>query len=931
MKADELRNSFLKFFEEKEHKIVASDSLIPSFDPTVLFTSAGMNQFKNDFLGKGNRDYKRAVTSQKCLRTQDLDIVGRTFFHHTFFEMLGNFSFGDYFKRETIHWDWEWFTKVLKLPIEKLSVSVYETDDEAYAIWRDEIGVPDEKIYRFDAKENYWPANSPNDKEYRGPCGPCSEIFYDLGEVYSNGDPNEDPSSDGNRFCEIGNLVFQQFNKIGESSDDMEPLPAPGIDVGIGFERVLAVINGKVSSYQTDLFESSLQIISELSGKNYEFNETPESVMMQRIADHARAVCFLVGDGIWPSNEGRGYVLRKVMRRAIRDGRQLGIEGIFLKKLVQPNVDLYGKHYPEIIEQREMIENVIVSESEQFLKTLDSGEKILNTEIDRLQSAGESTMSGEIVFELESTYGFPSDLTVLILGEIGLNIDNDELLKERQHHKEISKGEAFNGKTIFDNSLDIALKQIKSTEFAGYDKFELETDNFVVLDTTGNKVNTLQKGVQADLYSDITPFYAEKGGQVGDKGKVRFGQHKESVKVIDCNMREDLQRHVLLPEQDLDISKVDKITLRIDIERRNGILKHHTATHILHYALRQVLGKHVHQKGSLVSPDRLRFDFTHLQAMTPEEIEKVERAANAMVLENYSTDVQVMGLEEAKKKGAMALFGEKYSADVRVITVGPSIELCGGTHVSATGEIGQIRITGETSVAKGVRRIEAVAGMQAVEAFEHDRRYLKQIADKLKVPEERIIFSLHKMEERERALKFIIDLYHRNLVLFSTSASNDLKEEAHQNIRDGIENLRLSSGLKAPEVSRILSLAQEIHFSSLESLKIETINGIKFLVDFYPDKNMKSLEEIADDFREKNNPSGVLLIGGTEKLHILAGCTKDAVKKGFDYGKLVKEIAEILGGKGGGAPHFARGSGKDNIKVQEALKKAKEILQKQIN
>ncbi len=905
MKADELRNSFLKFFEDKEHKIVKSDSLIPSFDPTVLFTIAGMTQFKNDFIGKGNRDFKRAVTSQKCLRTQDLDIVGKTFFHHTFFEMLGNFSFGDYFKREAIHWDWEWFTQVLKLPLEKLSVSVYETDDEAYAIWRDEIGIPEKKIFRFNAKENYWPSNSPNDVEYRGPCGPCSEIFYDLGEIYGNSDPNEDPSSDSNRFCEIGNLVFPQFNKIGKSANEMEPLPAPGIDVGIGFERVLAVINGKVSSYQTDLFKSSLRMISELSGKKYEFNETPDAVLMQRIADHARAVCFLVADGIWPSNEGRGYVLRKIMRRAIRDGRHLGISGIFLKELIQPNVDIYGKHYHEIIEQREMIENVIESESEQFLKTLDSGEKILDTEIERLQSAGKTTMSGKIVFELESTYGFPSEMTALILDEIGLSIDNDGLLNERQHHKEISKGEAFEGKTIFDSSLDIALKQIKSTEFAGYDKFEIETDNFVVLAPDGNKVTQLKTGEKVDLYCDITPFYAEKGGQVGDTGKIRFGQNKDSVKVVDCDMREDLQRHVLLPEQDMDISGAEKIILRIDVERRKGILKHHTATHILHYALREILGKHVHQKGSLVAPDRLRFDFTHLQAMTQEEIEKVEERANEFIQENYPADIQVMELEEAKKKGAMALFGEKYSADVRVLSVGPSIELCGGTHVSATGEIGQIRITSETSVAKGIRRIEAVAGMQAVEAFEHDRRYLKQIADKLKVPENDILLGIEKLHAKIKDLVNALKNRDRAINSMSPSYLNHIFEKYGHN-KHTIENNWYNNSI--------------------------IINGLNYL-GFYEDeiKDMETLTAIADDFREKHNPSGVLLIGGDEKLQILAACTKDAVKKGFNSGKLVKEIAEFLGGKGGGAPHFARGSGKDKIKVKEALEKAKEILQNQIN
>jgi len=885
MKADELRNSFLNFFREKDHHVVPSDTLIPNYDPTLLFTSAGMNQFKNDFLGKGNRDYKRATTSQKCLRTQDLDVVGRTYFHHTFFEMLGNFSFGDYFKRETIHWDWEWFTKVLKLPVDKLSVSVYETDEEAYAIWRDEIGVPEERIYRFNAKENFWPANSPNDKDYRGPCGPCSEIFYDMGEVYGNGDPNEDPSSDSNRFCEIGNLVFQQFNKIGDGPEDMEPLPAPGIDVGIGFERVFAVVNGKISSFQTELFEASLRIISQFSGIDYKFDDTANSIKMRRIADHARATCFMVADGIWPSNEGRGYVLRKVMRRAIRDARQLGIDKNILLELVQPNLDLYSTHYPELLEQREMIVNVITSESEQFMKTLDSGEKILNTEIDRLKETGETIMPGSLVFELESTYGFPSDLTDLILEEIGLSIDRDGYKKELQHHKKISRGEAFDGKTVFDNSLDIALKQIKATEFTGYDKYELETANFVVLDADGNEVKQLKSGQKVDLYCDVTPFYAEKGGQVGDTGKIKFGEIKDGVKVVDCDMREDLHRHVLLPESDIDISGVKNIKLCIDVERRKNILKHHTATHILHYALREVLGKHVHQKGSLVAPDRLRFDFTHLQAMSQEEIEKVERVANAMVLENYSADTQIMELDEAKKKGAMALFGEKYTANVRVLSVGPSIELCGGTHVHATGEIGQIRITQETSVAKGVRRIEAVAGLQAVDAFIHDRNKIKEIAENLHVPEADITLGIDKLHAKIKELK------------------NELKNMQSQG---------------------------QSSFGDMFS-KASEVNGMKILVDYVADANMKSLEKMADDFREKNNPSGVLLIGGTDKLQILAGCTKDAVAKGFNSGKLVKEIAAILGGKGGGAPHFARGSGNDKTKVEKALEKAKEILQKEIN
>ena len=553
---------------------------------------------------------------------------------------------------------------------------------------------------------------------------------------------------------------------------------------------------------------------------------------------------------------------------------------MFLNELIQPVIDVYKDAYPEVIEQKEMIERVMLAESEQFMQTLDSGEKILETEIERLKSSKKKFMSGELAFTLESTYGFPADMTGMIIKDYGLEIDLEELKIEREKHKEVSKRGILDQKKIFDSSLDIALKSIKKTKFAGYEKYEADSKNFVVLDAEGNEIKKFEAGFEVYLFSDVTPFYAEKGGQVGDTGKVKFGKAGK-VKIINCDPREDMHRHILLPDKEIDISKVKTIKLAIDVERRKNIVRHHTATHLLHYALREVLGKHVSQKGSLVTHDRLRFDFTHLEALTPEQIAEVERVANELVLENYVAVIEETDIETAKKKGAIALFGEKYSETVRTISVGPSMELCGGTHVRSSGEIGQIRIISETSVAQGVRRIEAIAGLESVHKLQEERTLIHNVSLKLKTPGKDLLTAVERLQNQIRTLK----------------------EEVK---KAGLGN--------SNEFAQIFS----------KSFKI---NNAEFIVEYIKDLTGSELEKISDVFRANNTSCGVVLIGGEEgKLQLIAGFTKDLTKKGLNAGKIITEISAILGGKGGGAAHFAKGGGKDETKINDALEKAKELL-----
>ena len=792
MTPDELRSSYLEFFRSKDHTVVASAPLVPDYDPTLLFTGAGMNQFKDDFLGKGTRSYTRATSSQKCLRTQDLEVVGTTNFHHTFFEMLGNFSFGDYFKREAITWAWEYITKHLHMPADRIHVSVFQEDDEAFNIWKDEVGIPEKRIWRFGPKDNYWPANSPNDKAYRGPCGPCSEIFYDFGEKW--GPPDDNPSSDTPRFCEFWNLVFQQFEKVGDGPETLVPLPRPGIDTGSGFERVLALLHGKHSNYETPLLRPLCEQISGMVDVEYEF-DMGTGAIVRRIADHIRGAVFCIADGVWVENQGRGYVLRKIIRRAVRDGRQLGIDGVFLTKLVEPVISQYSKSYPELGDKQGIILDLLKNESEAFLRTLDRGEAKIKALLDnpadpawvaplddkyalpdkpprklaKMVEAGELEMpelpkqkhakppkgvlSGEVVFDLEQTYGFPGDVTKFILREVEREIDPIGYVHAEIRHIMVSKGEGGEIKQAFDTRLDEAKHRVGKTEFIGYtdDHVVLGSEDYVVIDEHGKTVDELKKGQTAELYCRITPFYAEQGGQVGDTGFVMLHGKKNppDVVVTDCQLAGDMRTHVIkVLDGTLDLKKRPKLELRIDTTRRDAIRRHHTATHLLHHALRSVLGDHVHQKGSLVAPDRLRFDFTHTESMTPDQIDEIEKIANRSVFEDAELTTDLSTPDEAKKRGAMALFGEKYGDTVRVVACGPTIELCGGTHVRRAGEIGGVRIVNQASSAAGVRRIEALCGDALLEFQQTERRLLSGIAEKLKTPADRIPDAIERLQKQ---------------------------------------------------------------------------------------------------------------------------------------------------------------------------------------
>ncbi len=805
LSANELRRSFLEFFREREHAVVPSDSLVPAHDPTLLFTGAGMNQFKDDFLGKGTRPYKRATSSQKCLRTQDLEVVGKTYFHHTFFEMLGNFSFGDYFKREAILWAWEYSTKVLEIPPERIAVSVYLDDDEAYNVWADEVGVPKERIYRFGAKDNYWPANSPNDEAYRGPCGPCSELFYDFGEEY--GPPGEDPSGESGRFCEFWNLVFQQFEKIGPSPDEMVHLPQPGIDTGAGFERILALLHGVRSNFETPLLRPLVDKISEFAGLDYVY-ESREGEMIRRIADHVRAAVFCIADGVWPDREGRGYVLRKIIRRAVRDGRQIGIDRVFLTELSPQVIELYAEPYPELGEKgtRDLIEKVLRSESEAFRKTLDNGEARISHYLEhpedpawiaplpadyKLEASRRKTtimvrkgekqlkplppakhlsprqggvLSGEVVFDLEQTYGFPGDVTKFILAERGYGIDEIGYDYWIVKHALVS-GPQSSVKDVFDKSLDLPKERIGRTEFVGYTQTEAEIGGaeYLLTDDAGNEITELAEGSEANFFAKRTPFYAESGGQVADTGWIRVtennGSDKARLRVIDCQMRGELYQHrVVASDGTVQLFAKPSLQLVVDATRRDDVRRHHTATHLVHHALRCVLGEHVHQKGSLVAPDRLRFDFTHPEALTPSQIEAVEAIANEIVFHDDAVLTEVSTPEEAKRRGAMALFGEKYGDEVRVVACGPTLELCGGTHVKRAGEIGGIRLVSQAASASGVRRIEALTGPALLRYEQEERRRLAEAAEKLKTTPEKLPEAIEKLqrqikEAREEAKK----------------------------------------------------------------------------------------------------------------------------------------------------------------------------------
>lgn len=859
MSTDEVRNAFLKFFESKGHQIVDSSSLVPHDDPTLLFTNAGMNQFKDCFLGLEKRNYTRATTAQRCVRAggkhNDLENVGFTARHHTFFEMLGNFSFGDYFKEDAISFAWEFLTETLKLPKDRLLVTVYETDDEAFEIWNKQIGVPADRIVRIGDKKGGKPYESDNFWQMgdTGPCGPCTEIFYDHGEHIWGGRPGT-PEEDGDRFIEIWNNVFMQFNRHADGT--MEALPKPSVDTGMGIERISAIMQGVHSNYEIDVFQTLIKAAAEVIGYQDLSNQS-----LRVIADHIRSCSFLIVDGVMPSNEGRGYVLRRIIRRAVRHGNKLGAQGAFFHKLVGTLASVMGSAGEELKKQQAVVEKVLRIEEENFGRTLERGMTILTEALDNL--GDEKVLDGETVFKLYDTYGFPADLTNDVAREREFTIDEEgfEKAMEAQRQRAREAGQ-------FGTDYNAAIKVDTDTEFCGYTGTE-GSSSVAAMFVEGAEVDALSAGDKAIVVLEQTPFYAESGGQCGDAGVLKTAAGL--FKVEDTQkLGNAIAHHGELVEGVL--AKGDEVDAIVDAQRRAAISLNHSATHLLHAALRQVLGEHVTQKGSLVKPDNLRFDFSHLEAMTKAEIKEVERLVNAQIRTNHVIETNVMDIESAKAKGAMALFGEKYDDEVRVLSMGDfSTELCGGIHASNTGDIGLFKITSEGGIAAGIRRIEAVTGEAALDAIEAQAsQYEEKLTD-------------------------------------AASKAKSLEKEIQQ----------LKDKLAAVESANIMG-------------KVEEIAGTQVLVAALEGADSKNLRTMMDNAKNQMG-SGIAFIANVAdgKIGLIAGVTKDLTGK-VKAGDLVKMVAEQVGGKGGGRPDMAQAGGSDVEALPEALKSIRSWLEERL-
>ncbi|EGT5185945.1 alanine--tRNA ligase [Cronobacter sakazakii] len=858
----EIRQAFLDFFHSKGHQVVASSSLVPNNDPTLLFTNAGMNQFKDVFLGLDKRNYSRATTAQRCVRAggkhNDLENVGYTARHHTFFEMLGNFSFGDYFKHDAIQYAWELLTgeQWFNLPKDRLWVTVYETDDEAYEIWEKEVGIPRERIIRIGdnkgapyASDNFWQMGD------TGPCGPCTEIFYDHGDHIWGGPPGS-PEEDGDRYIEIWNIVFMQFNRQADGT--MEPLPKPSVDTGMGLERIAAVLQHVNSNYEIDLFQKLIKAVANVTGATDLSNKS-----LRVIADHIRSCAFLIADGVIPSNENRGYVLRRIIRRAIRHGNMLGAKDTFFYKLVGPLVDVMGAAGEELKRQQAQVEQVLKTEEEQFARTLERGLALLDEELSKLTG---DTLDGETAFRLYDTYGFPVDLTADVCRERNIKVDEagfEAAMEEQRRRARESSG--------FGADYNAMIRVDGASEFKGYDHTEL-TAKVTALFVDGKSVEQVTAGQQAVVVLDETPFYAESGGQVGDKGELKGNVFTFTVN--DTQKYGQAIGHI--GELASGVLKVGEgVKAEVDHARRDRIRLNHSATHLMHAALRQVLGTHVAQKGSLVNDKGLRFDFSHFEAMKPEEIRKVEDLVNAQIRRNLPIETNVMDLEAAKAKGAMALFGEKYEDRVRVLSMGDfSTELCGGIHASRTGDIGLFRIVSESGTAAGVRRIEAVTGEGALSLVHAQNDRLNELSHLLKSDSQTLNDKVRAMVERTRQLE---------------KELQQLKEQ---------------------------QAAQE---SANLSSKAVDINGVKLLVSELAGVEPKMLRTMVDDLKNQLGSSVIVLATVAEgKVSLIAGVSKDVTDR-VKAGELVGMIAQQVGGKGGGRPDMAQAGGTDAAALPAAL------------
>lgn len=876
MKGKEIRRRFIEYFEKHNHTRVESSSLVPQDDPTLLFVNAGMVQFKKVFMGEDKRDYNRAVTSQRCVRAggkhNDLENVGYTARHHTFFEMLGNFSFGDYFKEEAIRFAWDFLIQELQLPAEQMWVSVFQDDDEAYELWEKIEDLPRGRIVRLGEKDNFWAMGD------TGPCGPCSEIHIDQGREAGCDRPDCAVGCDCDRFLELWNLVFMQFNRSEDGT--MTPLPKPSIDTGMGLERVAAVLQGKFNNYDTDLFQPVIQKLEELSGRKY-LADKDDTTAMRVIADHARATTFLVADGVLPSNEGRGYVLRRVMRRAIRYGRSLGLTRPFLDAVTAVVTNIMKDAHPHLNDCEDLLAKVVNNEELRFGETLEHGLSMLDEEIERLVKAGDTLIKGDFIFKLYDTFGFPVDIVRDISLERGVAFDNDgfaaAMEKQRSQSRASRKGEHVR---ILGKGVKQLIASGNKSEFTGYDGLSSEAVVFGLLDHEGNVCEELLTGAEGQLFASVTPFYAEAGGQAGDRGTVIwldgeaevYGTFSEGEGIILHRVR--VTRGTLVTGA--------TVQLQVQTSRRRDTASNHTATHLLQAALRELLGDHIKQAGSQVTADRLRFDFTHFSQLTMEEKEAIERRVNEKIRENIATDTAVLGREQAIEQGATALFGEKYGDSVRVVSLGDfSKELCGGTHVAATGCIGLFQIISEGGIAAGVRRIEAVTGSAAQERVLAQARREHDICEILNVQSENVVDRVETLIRTGRNLEKQVS--------------------------------ELSTQLATTELGDLLASAKEV-------------DGIKVIAAAIPLDSPKTLREVGDRVRDDIG-TGVAVLGGeiNGKAALLALVSKDLTGR-IKAGELVNRVALIVGGKGGGRPDMAQAGGTMPDKINEAIATVHELV-----
>lgn len=871
----EIRDLFLDFFKEKEHLVESSFSLVPKNDKSLLLINAGMAPLKPYFLGTQEPPYKRMTTCQKCIRTGDIDNVGKTARHGTFFEMLGSFSFGDYFKVESIEWAWEFLTERLELNIEDLWVSVYFEDDEAYDIWNKKIGVPESRLVRLGKEDNFWELEV-------GPSGPCTEIHVDRGEKFGCGSEDCKPGCDCDRFLEVWNLVFSEFNK--DQNGNYTPLASKNIDTGMGLERITAIMQDTDNIFEIDTMQDIIKEIEKITGKEYKSEENT-GMSFRVITDHIRAMTFLVSDGVIPSNEGRGYVLRRLIRRAARHGKLLGIGTLFLNELSLKVIESWGEAYPELIQNESLIKKVIKSEEEKFEETIDQGIVILNEYIEVIKKENKTVLDGENAFKLYDTYGFPLDLTKEILEEQNLEVDEEEFNSEMEKQRNRARKARGDADTHSWNSeATVDIDKNLTTLFEGYEKLSLDTKVTAII-YNGKSVDLLEEGQEGIVLLEKTPFYAEGGGQVGDRGEL-FNSNAKLI-VLDTKKGTEGQYLHIVKVEEGKLEANSEITASIDEPNRTDIARNHSVTHILHQALKDVIGAHVNQAGSLVLADKMRFDFTHFEGVTLEELDKIEDIVNSKILEGLNIEVLETTIEDARNQGAQALFDEKYGDKVRLVKIGDySKELCGGTHVSASSQIGLFKILSESGIAAGVRRIEAVTGISAYSYVKNMETQVAEISGILKSNKKDVINKLQSVLDENKSLEKEIE--------------------------------KLKSDLTISKLDDIINDVSKIDGIDVIYKKIENLDG-------------NDLRELGDKIKDKLE-SVLIVLGSSknDKVSLVAMATKDLIDKGIHAGNVIKEVAKVTGGGGGGRPDMAQAGGKDASKIEEALSKVPEIVKSQL-